>query len=166
LQIDVGKEVVMERSKLDGYGFEPGAGPAISFRGTKMVLKVSGEQSQGAFSLIEMTHPPNVGPALHVHPTGHEAFYVLEGRYQIRCGEVTYEGIPGSFVFVPKGLAHSYQVGSNGGRVLVLSPAGLENYFAEVSQRLLVETLSVEQEQNIARRYGQEFIDMIGHWGQ
>jgi hypothetical protein len=79
---------------------------------------------------------------------------------------VTYEGIPGSFVFVPKGLAHSYQVGSNGGRVLVLSPAGLENYFAEVSQRLLVETLSVEQEQNIARRYGQEFIDMIGHWGQ
>jgi quercetin dioxygenase-like cupin family protein len=156
----------MERAKSDGYDLEPGAGLPILFRGTKMVVKVSGEQSQGVFSLIEMTHPPNVGPALHVHPTGPEAFYILEGQYSIRCGDVTYEGVPGSFIFVPKNIAHSYHVGPNGGRVLVLSPAGLENYFAEVSQRLLVGGLSVEQEREIARRYGQEFIDMIRHWGQ
>ena len=39
-----------------------------------MTVKVSGTDSQNRYSLIEMTHPPNSGPALHVHPKAPEAY--------------------------------------------------------------------------------------------
>lgn len=76
----------MNIEKKTGYALQAGEGRIIYFRGTKMTVKVSGEASEGTYSLIEMLHPPNVGPALHRHPTGAEGFYVLDGEYTIRCG--------------------------------------------------------------------------------
>jgi quercetin dioxygenase-like cupin family protein len=100
-----------------------------------MHVKV-GHSEGAAYSLIEMVHPPSVGPALHRHPTGDEAFYVLEGEYEIRCGTDVFVGNEGSFVFVPRGMSHAYTVGPTGGRLLVVTPAGLERYFADVADRL------------------------------
>ena len=151
---------------LRPYNLRPDEGEPIFFRGAKMVVKVDAFQSHGMFSLIEMTHPPDVGPALHIHSKGDEAFYVLDGHYSVQCGESTYEGTPGSFIFVPMGVGHNYKSGPNGGRVLVISPAGLEGYFREVSQQLSVRRVTLDEEREIASRYGQEFLDMMKHWGQ
>ncbi len=49
-----------------------------------MHVKV-GHAEGAVYSLIEMAHPPKVGPAIHRHPGGDEAFYVLDGEYEIRC---------------------------------------------------------------------------------
>lgn len=130
------------------------------------MVKVSGKQSGGTYTLIEMTHPPNVGPALHVHPKAPEAYYVLEGEYAIRYGEKTVHAKAGDFVFIPKGTPHNYQSGPQGGKVLVISPAGLEQYFASVADLLGKGSINWEQEQEIARCYGQEFLDGLRHWGQ
>ena len=156
----------MEKNARSGYGLKKGEGTRINFRGTSMTMKVMGEWTEGAYSLIEMLHPPHVGPALHIHPRGPEAFYVLEGRYSIRSGEQIHTANPGDFVFIPKGLPHSYQSGSEGGTVLVLSPAGLEQYFTEVAEILTKGSLTWELEQEIARRHGQEFLENLKHWGQ
>src|SRR5215469_4856753 len=99
------------------YALGPNGGREILFRGTRMHVKV-GDSEGAAYSLIEMAHPPNVGPALHRHPGGDEAFYVLDGEYEIRCGDEVFVGTSGSFVFVPRGSAHRYTVGPKGGRVL------------------------------------------------
>lgn len=131
-----------------------------------MTVKVSGDMSEGTCSLIEMLHPQNVGPALHRHPTGAEAFYVLDGEYTIRCGEDVYTSNAGDVVFIPKGMPHNYQSGTNGGKVLVLAPAGLENYFTGVADMLKVGVITRELEQEIAKKYGQEFLDRVKHWGQ
>jgi quercetin dioxygenase-like cupin family protein len=88
-------------SGQNGYVFRQGEGISIVLRGTTMHVKVTEEQSQGAFSLIEMVHPPNLNIPLHAHPRGHEAFYVLDGSYRIQCGEGQYESQRGDFVFVP-----------------------------------------------------------------
>jgi quercetin dioxygenase-like cupin family protein len=149
-----------------GYALKRGEGRSIDFRGTKMTVKVPGAQVGESYSLIEMVHPPTVGPALHVHPTGAEAFYVLEGAYTIHSGEETYLAAPGDFVYIPKGVKHQYQSGAKGGTVLVLSPAGLERYFTEVADLLRVGTITWEVEQAIAKQYGQEFLDKLKHWGQ
>jgi quercetin dioxygenase-like cupin family protein len=130
-----------------------------------MHVKV-GHAEGAAYSLVEMAHPPHVGPALHRHPGGDEAFYVLEGEYEIRCGDRTFVGEQGSFVFVPRGTPHGYTVGPSGGRVLVITPAGLERYFAEVADRLAKGPVSMDDEAEIAARYGQEFLDRLRHWGQ
>jgi hypothetical protein len=39
--------------------------------------------TQGKYSLIEMTHPPSIGPALHIHPKAPVAYCVLRGDYSI-----------------------------------------------------------------------------------
>src|ERR1019366_2560408 len=66
-----------------GYALRPNGGREILFRGTRMHVKV-GYAEGTAYSLIEMAHAPNVGPALHRHPGGDEAFYILDGEYEIR----------------------------------------------------------------------------------
>jgi len=91
---------------------------------------------------------------------------VLDGAYTIHCGEEVYRAAPGDFVYIPKGVSHLYQSGASGGTVLVLSPAGLERYFTEVSNLLRVGTITWDVEQAIAKQYGQEFLDRLKHWGQ
>ena len=121
-------------SRQNGYAYRQGEGLSIVLRGTTMHVKVTQEQSLGTFSVIEMAHPPKLSIPLHVHPRGHEAFYVLDGSYRIRCGEEQYESQRGDFVFVPKGLTHNYEVGPEGGRLLVVSPPGPEKFFYNLAR--------------------------------
>lgn len=88
------------------------------------------------------------------------------GRIQPHCGEQIYRAAPGDFVYIPKGTRHLYQSGASGGRVLVLSPAGLERYFSEVAGLLRIGSVTWDVEQAIAKQYGQEFFDQLNHWGQ
>ena len=69
-----------------------------------MAVKVSGEQSEGAYTLIEMTHPPDAGPALRFHPKPAEAYYVPEGEYSTRYGEKEILAKAEDFVFIPRGF--------------------------------------------------------------
>ncbi|UVS69644.1 cupin domain-containing protein [Nitrososphaera viennensis] len=153
-------------SDIGGYALKNGEGTHINFRGTKIVVKASGERSEGAYTLLEMTHQPNVGPALHIHPKAPEEYYVLKGEYSIRYGEKTVIAKAGDFIFIPKGMSHNYQSGPEGGKVLVISPAGLERYFAGVADVLKERLITGELEQEIAGKYGQEFLDGLKHWGQ
>jgi len=150
-----------------GFALKDGEGTAhIHFRGTKITIKVSNEDSERRYTIFEMAHPQNTGPALHIHPDAPEAYYVLEGNYKIRCGKETYHAGKGDFVFIPSGIEHRYQSGSDGGKVLVISPAELENYFKEVANILKDGPITWEIEQEIARKYGQEFFDNLKHWTQ
>ena len=65
------------------YALKNGEGAPIHFRGTKITVKVSKEDSNGKYTMLEMVHPPNIGSALHIHPNAPKAYYVLEGEYQI-----------------------------------------------------------------------------------
>ena len=131
-----------------------------------MTLKVTGSDSERKYSMIEMIHPPNTGPALHIHSIAPEAYYVLDDNYSIRCGDREYRAYIGDFVFIPKGIPHNYQSGPQGGKVLVISPAWLEGYFKEVADILLKQGNEIPwiQEVEIAKRYGQEFLDKLKHW--
>jgi mannose-6-phosphate isomerase-like protein (cupin superfamily) len=114
-----------------------------------MLIKVSKDDSEGRYSLIEMSHPPNIAPALNIHPNAPEAYYVLEGEYLIECGRRTYHTKIGDFVFIPKGIPHIYKSSSNGGKVLVISPAGLQKYFKEVADILRIGNLTCKLERKL-----------------
>ena len=51
---------------MNGFGLGEEERRQINLRGTKMVVKVSNDDSEGMYSLTEMGHPPNVGPATSV----------------------------------------------------------------------------------------------------
>jgi quercetin dioxygenase-like cupin family protein len=150
---------------IPGYAHPPEGGEVIELRGTKMWVKAAYEDAPGAFSILEMVHLPGLSIPLHIHPEGHEAFYVLEGSYTVEYGAERFEGVQGSFIFVPQGAVHKYTVGAEGGRLLVVTPSGLERYFREVSQPLVQGSLELEDEHKIAEQYGQEFVDRLRHLG-
>ncbi len=49
-------------------------------------------------------------------------FYVLEGRLTFTCDGKRFEAAPGSFVFLPRGLTHNYEIdGDEPVRLLVIT---------------------------------------------
>lgn len=99
--------------------------------GDLYTFKVTGKQTNGAFTVIEQIIQPQSGPPPHVHHREDEAFYVLEGRFSFLSGEKQSVFEAGSFVYVPKGTVHTFKnIEAQQGRLLVIiTPAGLEEFF-------------------------------------
>jgi len=96
--------------------------------------KVSGADTDGAYSLAEVTVLPGCGTPLHRHRPA-ETFYVLEGRFAIARGdhsELIAEA--GDTVHIPGDEPHGYRnAGSQTGRFLVvLAPSDLDAFFEEL----------------------------------
>ena len=71
------------------------------------------------------------GPPLHVHPSFGEGFYVLKGELTFRMEDETVSGGPGTFVFAPRGVPHTFAnlSGSRARALIFCAPAGFERYF-------------------------------------
>jgi|SRR5579883_586457 len=135
-----------------------------NFHGTKMTIQVLTDETDGMYSVMYFEHPPNVGPALHMHPRGPESFHILDGQYRFLIGDKTIDAKKGDTITVPKGVSHKFDSGKDGGQFLVISPPGLENYFYELSQLLSKGAVEWNVESEIARKYGQIFLESSNHW--
>lgn len=139
---------------------------SIWFLGTLMILKTTGEQTKGAFGLIEQLLPPGFTPPLHVHHNEDEAFYLLEGEASFTCGNQTIKAKPGSYIFFPRDIPHWFRIeGAEPARLLQLNfPAGLENFFVEVGDPAPELTLppagppDIEKLVSIAGKYNLEIL--------
>jgi quercetin dioxygenase-like cupin family protein len=135
------------------------------FHSTPMKILVTTPETQGKYCMMEMQHKPGVGPAVHIHPRGNETFYVLEGNYTFWYGDKVAELSAGELLTVTPGVPHRYTSGNNGGRLLIVMPPDLENYFWEVAG--VGRMLDFGEERQIAEKYGQDFLDHPGqspHW--
>jgi quercetin dioxygenase-like cupin family protein len=115
-----------------GIAVGPGEGELIrNPLGGDITHLVRGEQSNGALAALEAVNSPGEGPPLHVHTREDETAYVLEGEVRWKLGDQLSVTGPGSFVFIPRRLPHTWQViGEGKGRMLVtFSPAGMEGFF-------------------------------------
>jgi quercetin dioxygenase-like cupin family protein len=113
---------------------DAGQGRTISVLGESYTFKAAGEDTGGAYALIESTVAGD-GPPPHVHATEEEAFYVLEGALTVLVGDRTITATAGAFVLVPRGTVHTFsKAGAAPAKVLVLvSPAGFEKFFEEIA---------------------------------
>ena len=94
-------------------------------------VKASASSTGGALTLIASR--TTGGAPLHVHSREDECFYVLDGSIVVRCGEEVYEAGPRSFVFLPRGIPHSWDVTGEGtATVLIMTvPAALDDFLRE-----------------------------------
>ncbi len=101
---------------------------------------ISGQQTDGRLSLTEFAAAPPPAPAapLHRHLDADETLYILEGEFQFIIGEEKIPAPAGSSVFIPRGTLHTIEnIGSSMGRMLVvLTPSGFEQFWAERSQQI------------------------------
>lgn len=122
-----------------GFKFvPPKEGRTLAVAGGRYTIKASGEDTGGAYALIEMFLPPQSGPMPHLHEREEESFYILEGSLLFQVGDETLTAGAGTFVKAPRGVSHAFKnMGATPARVLLLvTPAGLEKFFEEVGQPL------------------------------
>ena len=94
-------------------------GPRRNF-GADFIIKAS-EFATGA-AVAEYVTRQGEEPPDHVHPSEDEMFYVLGGELAFRCGGERLEASEGSFVFLPRGVEHGYQIRGPGEvRLLVIT---------------------------------------------
>lgn len=118
------------------YVLAEGEGEAIWYVNNRATIKATAAQTGGAFGLVEMLVAPNHPIPLHIHHGEDEAFWVLEGHLTVQAGDRTSTAGPGSFVFGPKGVPHTFRVeGAAQARLLVLMvPGGGEAFFVEAGR--------------------------------
>lgn len=111
-----------------------GAGEELLRGGVGVVRKITGA-SGGRFSVVE--HPLEPGALAappHTHGSVDEYSYVIEGEIGVLLGDETFRAEQGSYVVKPRGIPHTFwNPGTVPARVLeIISPAGFEEYFAEL----------------------------------
>lgn len=125
------------------------SGKTFWLLGDEITIKVSGKESEEAYSAWEISVPPNSGPPPHYHTNLVEGFYVVEGQFIFEHGDNSpINAGPGAFIHVTKGIVHTYKnTGHQKGRLFVIGiPAGFEYFFAEAAMPL-------EQAKNLTPDY-------------
>jgi mannose-6-phosphate isomerase-like protein (cupin superfamily) len=112
---------------------DPGEGRAASLRGTTVSFKVESTSAAGA-NCVEFTAAPGFDTGLHVHQRLEETFYILDGAFEFRAADETFQATPGACLFVPPGVPHAF---ANRGTapsklLLIMSPPGHDRYFDEL----------------------------------
>ena len=115
---------------------QPGGGRSVWLVGDLIEVRLTSEDTGGAYSIVEETTPPGGGPPPHSHRDEDEALYVLEGELEFLLGEETVPAGAGTCVHAPRGVLHTWRnVGASPSRVLaVVTPGGLERFFLEAGE--------------------------------
>ena len=114
------KVVVAPEHREDAYWWQGGL-----YR-----MKARAEDTGGALGLVEASLYRGFGPPLHIHRREEEAFYVIEGKVRFRRGDEEFVGGPGTWVWGPRDVPHTFKVESGSARALILvTPGGFERMF-------------------------------------
>ncbi|MCZ6873452.1 MAG: cupin domain-containing protein [bacterium] len=124
-----------------------GAGDAYRFL-------ITGPQSNGKYFAMDARVPPGAGPPPHIQTREEEAFYVLDGELVFRADGQRIVGRQGTFVHVPRGVAHHFKNESDkDARVLIwFGPAGIETMMERMAA-------SPDDYEAIGKEYGVTFVD-------
>lgn len=147
----------MSEAAEDPFVLRPGEGRQIDLGGFRMSVKATGDDTGGAFSLLEAEEPAGFGPPRHIHHDAAEAFYVLEGEYIILLDGRELPCPAGSFAFIPAGVSHGFRVGNMASRKLnFYTPAAMVGYFHELGDATKKGRVDPDVLSEIALRYSME----------
>ena len=137
-----------------GFAVAADEGERLAFSDARFLVKASAETTGGSFSIVEETEP--LDTPRHVHANEDELFIVLEGEHEFTVGETVFGVGPGAVVFAPRGIPHSHRrVVPRTGRFLTLvSPAGFEGFFRELSDAERDGTIGPAAYARASERYG------------
>ncbi len=114
------------------YARRASHGTSMWYMGCLVSVLAGSDDTAGRFGLMEMVAPKGLEPSRHLHHCDDEGFYVLEGNLTFYVGEETYEASPGTFVFLPHGVPHSYTFQTEVVRMLaIVVPGGIEQHFRD-----------------------------------
>ncbi len=131
--------------------------------GIEIVYRAVSEDTQGAYSVSEMTFPAGSGPPMHVHAREDEAWYVLDGSFDTQIGDQSYTAGPGWFGIGPRGVPHSLRAGEAGpARMLMyVTPGGFERFFDELASVLAGPPFNLDRIRATFEHHGMHILESI-----
>jgi mannose-6-phosphate isomerase-like protein (cupin superfamily) len=148
----------------EAYVVPPGGGRLLDLGNFRAEVLAGAEQTDGAFSLLKtQQEPTGFGPPLHKHHDAAEAFYVLEGEYLMYLEDRQEPCPAGSFVYVPRGVAHTFRVTSAtpGTKLNLFSPSGMVGFFEELARAEAEGAATPELLDAIADRHHMEIVGPV-----
>jgi quercetin dioxygenase-like cupin family protein len=115
-------------TKLAIYALAQGEGEALWFLNCLTHVKATGEQTGGAFGLIEQRIPAGFASPYHVHRAEDETFYVLQGEVTFISGDRKIKATAGSYIFLPRDIPHGFKVEAPARMLVMATPAGFEQF--------------------------------------
>lgn len=112
---------------------EDGSLPHLGLVGDTYTILLTGGDTAGKYTLIDMLVPPGGGPPPHRHDF-EEMFTVLEGEVELTFRSEHLVASAGQTVNVPANAPHAFRnASSKAARLLCMcSPSGQEEFFAAV----------------------------------
>jgi quercetin dioxygenase-like cupin family protein len=105
-------------------------------------IHVSGDETDGRYTLVEVEAPEGDMPPLHVHHEEDEVFHVLDGEITLFLPGREVHLAAGDTFRAPQDVPHTYRVESPAARWLVFcSPAGFDGFVRAVSEPAAAEEL-------------------------
>ena len=146
--------------------------PHIGLAGDTYTILLTGRDTAGCYTLIDMHVPPGGGPPPHRH-NFEESFTVLEGEIETTFRGVSSTVRAGQAVNIPANAPHQFRNKSNrSARLLcICSPAGQEDFFLKVGVPVATRTTPPpkldpvaqaslkEQSEELAPKYLTEFLN-------
>jgi len=122
-----------DKNKPNLIALKPGEPHELTYDAGTARFLASSEDTNGAWSLVEIKEMPDYHTNLHRHNHTDEAFYVLEGVLTVKINDKISEYQAGSYVLIPRGTAHAQ---GNRGKVpvkilLTMTPGGFERSFKD-----------------------------------
>lgn len=114
----------------------PNEGRLLDLGNFQAQVLASGDETADAFALLKtLNEPPGFGPPMHRHRDSAEAFFVLDGEYLMFIDDEQHACPAGTFVYVPRGVAHTFKVTSSvpGRKLNLFTPAAMVRFFEELA---------------------------------
>ncbi len=100
---------------------------AFDMRGTLWRVLATGDDTGGVVGALDERCVRGVAAPLHIHEREDEVFYVLDGEITFLAGETAIRARAGTFVYLPRLIAHGFRVETDEARVFnFVTPAGFE----------------------------------------
>jgi len=130
--MELAPERIKHVGKDEGTAYWEMGASLVSFKATSA-------DTGGRYALFEVEDAAHSGPPMHRHTREDEAYFILEGEYEIHYpgGGAPLRLLPGAYVHVPLGTVHTYKCTVSGRMLVLLSPGGGEKFFADLGELAL-----------------------------
>lgn len=125
----------MSQPAFDAIVAPPGHGEGLWHLDVLWTLKIPAAATGGAFSLAEQLLPKGSAPPVHRHTREDEAWIVLDGEVTFFLDDKQHTAGPDTYVFGPRGRAHTLRVESDTARLAILLLPGTGEAFFHATGR-------------------------------
>lgn len=129
---------------------------------SSLAFKVTSDDTHGSLFVIEHTNlTPGTGPALHLHYSQEEWFYVMAGDVVFQVGDQRTQVRAGESILAPRRIPHTFSaVGSPAHMLIAFTPADkMEQYFIDATAHP-----SIAATADFMNRYDMQWIGPSPFW--